>query len=205
MERLIPDQQAGAKTDSEHSVESKSLEEAKKYFQLAKQRLQDVNRWHEMAGSLTANFRLIDENGREVDRPAKTGDYFKISIPAPGPGAGDGYDWVRIELMDDQAGATEQHEAFGIRVRPAESPQNAEHAVAHFFKQDATSTFIVERNGTTVKAAVHGRNELPNTSADKPLDKARNAMVALGAMLGLSNPQWKSLVKGILRPMTDDR
>jgi hypothetical protein len=203
LDGLIPEQQTGAKTDTEHSVEFKSAEEAKKYFQLAKQRLQDVNRWHEMAGSLTAGFKLIDEKGAEVDRPAKTGDYFKISIPAPGPRAGDGYDWVRIELMDDKTASTEENEAFGIRVRPAESPENAEPAVAHFFKEDATSTFIVERNGKTVKAAVHGRNELPNTTADKPLDKARNAVVALGAMLGLSNPQWKSLVKGILE--FDDR
>ena len=67
-----------------------------------------------------------------------------------------------------------------------------------FFKEDATSTFIVERDGNNLRAAVHGRNELPNTKADKPLDKARNAIVGLGAMLGLSNPQWKSLVKGIL-------
>ena len=199
MEELIPAQETGAKSDNEHSVTFNSIEEAKKYFQLAKDRLQQVNRWHEMAGALTADFHLTDREGREVDRAPQTGDYFRISVPAPGPGAGDGFDWVRVELMENNRGSSNENEIFGIRVRPSESPiPNGETSVAHFFKDDATSTFIVERDGRNVKAAVHGRNELPNTTADKPMDKARNAIVGIGAMLGLSNPQWKSLVKGIL-------
>jgi hypothetical protein len=32
------------------------------------------------------------------------------------------------------------------------------------------------------------------------MDKVRNAIVALGAMIGLSSPQWQSLVKGLLEP-----
>ena len=199
MEELIPTQETGARSDNEHSVSFGSAEEAKKYFELAKQRLQSVNRWHEMAGVLTADFRLTDAEGKEIQRAPQTGDYFRISIPAPGPGAGDGYDWVRIELVEDDTKRNDDHEIFGIRVRPSESPiPNGETAVAHFFKEDATSTFLVERRGSDVRAAVHGRNELPNTTTDKPLDKARNAIVGIGAMLGLSNPQWKSLVKGIL-------
>jgi hypothetical protein len=199
MDQLIPAQETGAKSDNEHSRSFDSVEEAKKYFVLAKERLQNVNRWHEMAGVLTADFHLTDKEGKDVNRAPRTGDYFRIRIPAPGPGAGDGYDWVRIELVEDNTKTNDDKETFGIRVRPSESPiPNGETAVAHFFKEDATSTFIVERDGSNVRAAVHGRNELPNTTADKPLDKARNAIVGIGAMLGLSNPQWKSLVKGIL-------
>jgi hypothetical protein len=199
IEELVPGQEKGGKTDTEHEIEFATEEEAKRHFIIAKERLQDVNRWHEMAGSLTAGFNLTDESGEEVTRPAKTGDYFRIKIPAPGPGSGDGYDWVRVEVMEDQTSSSADEDAFGIRVRPAEQPgKNKPEDVAHFFKDDATSSFIVERKGRLVKAAVHGRNEVPNTTAEKPLDKARNAVVALGAMAGLSNPQWKSLVKGIL-------
>lgn len=200
IEELIPEQEKGGKTDNEHKIEFRSHEKAKEFFITAKQRLQDVNHWHDMAGSLTAGFQLIDDKGNEVLRPAQTGDYFKIKIPAPGPAGGDGYDWVRVELMDDTSGFSEEQEAFGLRVRPAEPPgNNGGEEVAHFFKDDATSSFIVERKGNTIKAAVHGRNEVPNTDAEKPLDKARNAIVGVGAILGLSNPQWKNLVKGILK------
>ena len=197
---LIPEQEKGGKTDTAHEVECNTESEAKEYFQLAKQRLLNVNRWHDLAGVLTAVFRLTDDTGKEVDRPAKTGDYFKISIPAPGPGTGDGYDWVRIELIGEPTAAREENEAFGIRVRPAHNPvKKDDDNIAHFFRDNATSSFIVERIGRKLKAAVHGRNELPNTTAEKPLDKARNAVVAIGAILGFSNPQWKSLVKGILK------
>ncbi|MBC8052817.1 MAG: hypothetical protein H7Y13_07110 [Sphingobacteriaceae bacterium] len=71
--------------------------------------------------------------------------------------------------------------------------------MAHFFKDDASSTFLVQRNGLTVKAEVHGRNEQANTNTEKFIDKARNILVAAGAMLGFSDFQWKSLVKGLIR------
>jgi hypothetical protein len=197
---LVPEQDKGGKTDTAHTIHFKKEQEAKNFFLVAKQRLQDVNRWHEIAGTFTAGFQLLDESGHEVSRLAKTGDYFQINIPAPGPGAGDGYDWVRVELMEEQAGSSAEEEAFGLRVRPAAPPANhGGEEVAHFFKDDATSSFLVERKGTAITAAVRGRNEVPNASSDKPLDMVRNAVVGIGAILGLSNPQWKSLVKGILK------
>ena len=45
----------------------------------------------------------------------------------------------------------------------------------------------------------HGRNEVPNTSAVKVLDKLRNAVVALGAQAGLSEVFWKKLARGMLQ------
>ena len=48
-------------------------------------------------------------------------------------------------------------------------------------------------------ATYSGRNEVPNTEADNLLDKARNAVVAIGAMIGLSELQWEKLVKGLVR------
>ena len=59
-----------------------------------KDRLQNVNQWKEYAGNISADFRLVDKAGREVQRQAKKGDYFKIDIPGPGSQSGDGYDWV---------------------------------------------------------------------------------------------------------------
>lgn len=199
---IIPEQHSGAKTDNEYSVTAKTVNEARELFQMVKERLQDVNQWHTRCGSASAVFRLTDDNGKEVNRKVQLGDHFKISIPAPEmvkkTNAGEGNDWVVVEAIEDKSNSEEKTESFAIRVKPAGNPKIPDEEVAHFFKEDATSSFGVERNGNKVTTHVHGRNEKPNMTPDSVLDKARNALVALGAMAGFSNPQWKSLVKGLL-------
>lgn len=55
------------------------------------------------------------------------------------------------------------------------------------------------REKNTVTAAVLGRNEVANTTdSTSVLDKLRNAVVGISAALGMSNPQWNSLVNGLL-------
>jgi hypothetical protein len=193
---IIPEQKTGAKTDVISTEEFASLEEAKVFFQQCKQRLLDINRWTELGG---ADFKLADQQGNEVGRTVpEVGDHFKIDIPGPGTLTGEGYDWVKIESIEDKTGASEEEELVAIRVRPAGNPNNEKTDVAHFFTDEATSSFIVQRRGTTVSAEVHGRNEKPNTAAEAVIDKTRNTMVAAGAMVGFSEVQWKSLVKGLL-------
>jgi hypothetical protein len=198
IDHTIPEQETGAKTDTHHSVKEKTSVEAHNRFTRAKERLQDVNNWDKICGKVSAVFRLTDHEGNEVNRLPQKGDHFKINIPAPGSEAGQGYDWVLIEEVEDNSNPHAQSEYFVMRVRPSDNPQKPEHETAHFFKEKATSSFAVQREDTKVTASVHGRNELPNTESEGVLDKARNAIVALGAMVGVSTPQWKSLVKGVL-------
>jgi hypothetical protein len=193
---IVPDQHTGAKTDAEHKIIAENSEQAGKIYERARQRLLDVNHWHELCGKASAKFTLTDDNGNEVSRPAQINDHFKINIPAPGNTAGEGYDWVKIEAIEE----SENGQMIAVRVRPAPDPRTPGEEIAHFFKDAATSTFTVERTGNEVMARVHGRNEEPNTTAEKVLDKVRNAIVAIGAMIGLSTPQWQSLVKGLLEP-----
>lgn len=194
---ITPDQQSGSATNSQHTVSLSSPGEASRFFELAKSRLQDVNRWQQLCGEASAVFTLTDGNGQEVNRRVQKGDYFKIDIPGPGNKAGDGYDWVRVEEIEDTNNP--EKELFAIRVRPAPNPQTTEEDTAHFFKSDATSSFAVVRQGNDVMASVQGRNEKPNSDNDNLIDKARNVLVAVGAVLGFSNPQWKSLVTGLLK------
>ena len=151
-----------------------------------------------MAGSLSAEFTLTDQNGRKLERKPQKGDYFKINIPAPGIQTGEGYDWVQIEeILDEAEGA---NEATAIRVRPASSPVNANPDVAHFYTDEATSNFIVKREGRKITAGVYGRNEKPNVKkAESLLDKARNALVGAGGVSGFSKLQWQALIKGLLK------
>jgi len=189
---LIPNQEEGAQSNTEAQVLCASEEEAATFFDTVRQRLLDVNRWHEYAGG-GARFQLTDAGGYKVDRRAQEGDHFQIEIPAPGTITGSGADWVRIEAIEEQADIT------AIRVRPATNPTNELDDVAHFFDESATSSFIARREGCKVVAAVHGRNEKPNTKTEHLADSIRNIAVAVGAVTAFSKLQWKTLVEGLTR------
>lgn len=195
---LVPTQHAGAETNTEETVTLSGEAEAIQFYETAKQRLLDVNNWEKICGTGSANFQLTDMEGSDVQRTAQQHDHFKIDIPGPGPVTGEGYDWVKIESVEEQP-LNNGEAAVVIRVRPATNPKGGGNDVAHFFRDDATSNFVVKLHGNTVTAAVYGRNELPNTKAENPVDKARNTMVALSAVAGVSKLQWKSLVKGLTK------
>lgn len=199
-EKIIPPQREGGKKDIQHSVTAGDDDDARKLFVMARNRLLDVNHWSEISSSVSAKFYLTDSQGNEVDRTLEQDDHFKIALPAPGPAEGNGFDWVRVEAIEDKSDSTGPYESIGVRVRPASDPtKKTEENVAHFFDSDATSTFLVERNGRTVTASVFGRNEKPNTSdTTNIIDKVRNAVIGAGAIAGLSNIQWKSLVTGLI-------
>ncbi len=194
-EKIIPEHKEGTAVDVEDSVDCANEEEAKNFFQVVKERLLNVNAWHQFAGTLSADFKLTDDKGNAIDREPQKGDYFKISIPGPGIQTGEGFDWVQIEEINESA-----DDAIAVRVRPASSPVNEDKDVAHFYTDEATSNFIVKREGNKVIAAVHGRNEKPNVKqSDSLLDKARNALVGGGGVSGFSKLQWNALVSGLLK------
>ena len=197
-EKLIPVQQSGTKTDDVASASFENIIAAEKRFKEAKERLFNVNNWNNIAGKISATFKLTDESGNEIDSKPKRGDHFKIDLPGPGTIAGEGYDWVRIESVEERNDFNNVDEMVAIKVRPAENPLNKKGDVAHFFTDEATSSFIVSRTGTTVTAEVHGRNEKANTDAGAILDKTRNAVIASGAKAGLSSIQWSNLVNGLV-------
>lgn len=196
---IVPENTEGAKTDTESSVKCNSVEEAVLRYQSAKEKLLNVSEWHTYAGDGTADFQLTGRNGEAVWRPAQEGDYFRIDLPALGSETGDGDDWVQIKSITESNDPASKIEQTAIIVNPSPNPKKNSTDTAHFFKNDASSTFIVKRINNTVFAEVHGRNEKPNTEETTSIvDKARNAVVAVGAILGLSKIQWKALVNGLL-------
>ncbi|KIA96554.1 hypothetical protein OC25_02070 [Pedobacter kyungheensis] len=193
-EMLVPGQYQGSDMGTVEKRSGRSNEEADRIFERACRRLLDVNSWGRLAG--VSAFQLMDTSGISVDREAREGDYIRIDIPGPATMAGMGYDWVRVEEIksfekDGIAG-------LGMRVRPSAHPVSGNPETAHFLQETATSTFIIRREGNAVSAEEHGRNEVANTSAGNLIDKGRNMVVGLAAKLGLSYPQWKSLVKAFL-------
>jgi hypothetical protein len=197
--QIVPKQNIGISTDTVAKIRLDTVDEALWEFEIVKERLLDVSHWHELSGDIMAKFQLVNSSGTELFRKAREGDYFRIDLPAPGNKSGGGYDWVyieQIEYVEDEAGSTEY---VAMKVRPCESPVNNERGTAHFFQEDATSTFMVKRKHNLISAEVHGRNEKPNLGASSIYDRIRNLLVGLGAFLGFSKLQWKSLVDGLVK------
>ncbi|MBE9598083.1 hypothetical protein [Pedobacter sp. MC2016-24] len=192
----VPAQETGSKMDAVEKIELNSEAEAVHFFQTVKERLLDVNRWSEFAVGASSDFYLTDPEGNQVHRKATGGDHIKIDIPGPGTKTGGGYDWVTIEEIKSQI--LDDAEVLSMTARPSANPLSDEEDTAHFLTEEATSTFQVKRIGRVIYAEEHGRNEVPNTDLDHPLDNIRNTFVGWGAKIGLSYPQWKALVKGML-------
>lgn len=197
-DKIIPPQEEGGEKNIEETVKTVDENDARKLFFVARNRLLDINRWHELAGSATANFMLVGPDGQPAHRTAENGDFFKIDIPGPGSSEGNGADWVQVEAIEDKSDANGAYECIAMRVRPAHNPENKSKDVAHFFNDHATSSFIVERRGSEVTAAVYGRNEVANTESENVVDKVRNAIIGTTAKAGASDIQWKALVKGLV-------
>jgi hypothetical protein len=193
---IVPEQRTGIPIDTESSVELENEEQAKAFFEVVKQRLNDINRWHEIAGTLSTKFQLIDKNGMQVKRSPQKGDYFQIDIPGPGTVSGRGYDWVQVEEVESTA--TADAETFGLRVRPAQNPaSNAD--TLHFYSRESTSSFVVAREKNKVTAAVYDRNTKPNKEAGSIIDKVRDAVIGTAGVLVFSKIQWKRLTDALVK------
>jgi hypothetical protein len=197
-EKIVPAQQAGGRKDFEFFIVFRKENEAKNHFSLARKRLLNIHSWKRVSKGMSASFVLTDASGNAIHSPAKKGDYLKIDIPGPGLAEGNGYDWAVVESVEDTFDEVQAYQRTAMRVRPANNPKDKGENVAHFFTDAATSTFVVERKGNEVIAAIHGRNEIPNIQADTAVDKVRNAVVAASAIMGFSNIQWRNLAKGLI-------
>ncbi|MEO5646956.1 MAG: hypothetical protein ABIQ56_01265, partial [Chitinophagaceae bacterium] len=133
-----------------------------------------------------------------IRRKAQVNDFIKIDVPGPGSITGDGFDWVKIEVIDEEKNENSDTERLIMQAKPASNPTNTDDTTAHFFKSAATSNFVIRREKTDVSAAVLGRNELPNQGEAEGIDKIRNTVMATGAVVGLAKVQWSKLIHGFL-------
>lgn len=193
---LIPDNREGRQITAEASAEFNSVDEAKSFYKTARQRLLFIHNWGKIAGKLSADFQLTDNNGKEVDRLAQKDDHFRIDIPGPGSRAGQGYDWARVEAVKEVN--KEDVDSIAILVRPAADPQTPNPNVAHFFSEKSTSTFVITREGSMITASIYDRNIEANEETKEPLDKVRNAVIGFSAKHGASKLQWQALADALV-------
>lgn len=192
----VPLQKEGGFHDTESQKYCNEYELAEQKFLILKERFFSINQWQKYSGENTADFRLYNSDGEPLERSPEIGDYIRIDIPGPGEAEAKGYDWVEVVNIFHQM--ADQFECFLVTCSPSKIPGNKENShIAHFYSDEATSTFLISRNGKEIKAAIYGRNESPNFNA-RFIDKLRNIMVGLGGMMGVSKIQWKALSDGLL-------
>ena len=87
---------------------------------MARKKLLDVNNWKKIAGAITAQFQIIDEKGKEVNREVKKGDYLRIDIP--GPEVKKAMVMIGFLLKNYDEINKGSLQSVGFRVRPNENP-----------------------------------------------------------------------------------
>src|SRR5687768_18515305 len=100
--RTIPSQEEGTQADIIETIKASDPQEAKLLFLKARERLFDVARWGNISEGISASFVLTDNNGKSKDGFPETGDHIRIDIPGPGSSAGEGYDWVKVEMRSEE-------------------------------------------------------------------------------------------------------
>ncbi|MEO5572717.1 MAG: hypothetical protein ABIT08_07000 [Bacteroidia bacterium] len=106
---------------------------------------------------------------------------------------------MRIEKIKEIKIPKEDTDLFYMQVRPAPPPLSKDKETAHFYTKAATSTFMITRQRNNLKAEEEGRRKIPNSKTKSLIDNVRNTTVAYSAANGLAYPQWKSLMRGIIK------
>lgn len=155
-------------------------------FARAREKLFHVDGWSTLPG-FSAKFGLYDRAGlRKPGGGPEPGDCVRISLPGPLP-----ENWVTVTGV--RTGATEAE----FTVSPCGDPQakaGTPGQVQHFFGGEATSTFRVELQGTTLVASEIGRDERINNQGDEAGGRAVvNTLIAEGGWALFQKMQWKKL------------
>lgn len=194
----VPIQKKGSYHDTEAKKSYTDPEQVNEGFNTLKERFMLINNWKSYCGEGFADFKLVDSEGRMIERFPLIGDYIRIDIPGPGTVEAKGYDWVEITDLFEEHTHGICLDFMMMTCRPSKNPQDktSEHIV-HFYSDHATSTFGIFKGRDFIEAGIYGRNETPNMDAEF-IDKARNFLIAAGGMIGISKIQWKTLVDGFL-------
>jgi hypothetical protein len=165
--------------------------EAKDFFSQMKGKLLNLRRWDE--NSTPSNYELFDENGNVLeDKTISIGKFIRIMVYGAGK-----YDWVKVVDIFDAS------DEFVITVQPTYDPTANppdKTVTSHFFKNEATNNFSLQRDDTSVALYVIGLNEKANVKeSGNPIEAARNLAAAnLGYYLGMQKAMWTEFCKNFL-------
>lgn len=197
---IIPLNTVGKPLDIEKSVLKHNVSEAIETYHTAYCKLRRPAGWMNFTAAWGTEVTLEKAKHNNSKNLIELGDYIRIDMPGPGPHNGGGFDWVQAELLEENV-FEDASASFVMRLRACANPQNnSNENISHFFKGSATSTFIIRRDETEVKAIYAGRNEVPNLKNTDLHDKLRNAAVSFAALAGFSKIQWTGFLQSLLTP-----
>lgn len=196
-ERFLPDQEQGIRKDFERSLVLETAAQATEAYRIISERMKSINEWDKYTGILSAKFTLTDLEGKEIHRMAIPGDYVKIDVPGPSLSLTK-YDWVQVRSIKESEDGQKDENAFSMELHPSPAPGSDGKDIAHFFDDTSSSSFVLMRQHRKLTLSYHGRNEVPNIGISRVRDKLRNLLMGIGAALGMSDMQWKQLIKGLL-------
>ncbi|MBA4120978.1 MAG: hypothetical protein H0X72_00750 [Acidobacteria bacterium] len=158
--------------------------EAKNVFQRLIQKLFNIEQWN--AESNLSSFALFDENGfAKMEKIAAVGDFIRITLPGSGKD-----DWVKIVEIHDAA------DEIVLTVQPSSNPTDKEDnsTTSHFFTNDSTNNFCLQKNGIKLNFYVIGLGEKSNTEDTSGIvETVRNFATAnIGHYLGIQKAQWQN-------------
>ncbi|WP_299990384.1 hypothetical protein [uncultured Pontibacter sp.] len=159
---------------------------ARTAFEESKKKLFNVNLWSNLEG-INSTFELHDDRGRKTTAEIPEIGYFvKITLPASNV-----ENWVNISSIRIEDNLAE------FTVHPSEKPNppaDEEEVTEHFFTKEASSTFRVELQGTTLIASEIGKNEYINNQGEESGDRSvLNTLIAEGGWAGFQGLQWDKL------------
>ena len=111
-----PLQQNGKFVDAEAFVEETTVEEAIVTYNRACARMLNPPVWEQLTPGKNVSFNLATTTDDDVQRLAEAGDYFKIDLPGPGSLSGEGYDWVKVETIEENT-APDAIDSLAMRLR----------------------------------------------------------------------------------------
>lgn len=165
--------------------------EAEKCFGELKGKLFRIEEWN--ADSGLSSYELFDKTGKTCKREtAKIGDFIKITLAGSGKS-----DWLKI--IDGDNAPNE----IVLTVQPSYNPTENEpdkSVTSHFFTNESTNNFCLERKGATLNFYVIGLDEKSNTrDAKNIIETARNVAASnLGHYLGIQKGEWTTFCKNFL-------
>lgn len=196
LQKFIPVQKNGRYSNTMTKTEAGGGEAAEQLYKKIKHRLFDVNNWARYAMLTNTDFILLDREGKKVNRPAAQGDFMKVRFSRLQHILSAACDFV--EITDVLYTRYCANEAVIIQVRPSRNPEKASRKTEHFFKSEASNTFLLYRTAEHIHLGIHGRNEVPNVKIPQLGKKIRNLIFAVLGIVAASKVQWKSLALGIL-------
>ena len=137
--------------------------------------------WHGLAGGLSASFSLESSVGNDAGRLAQINDYLQIDIPGPGPVAGNGYDWVKVENIAEHADP-DAEESMSITLKSDPDRRQPGKGVAHFLRKGPAPLLLLQGKGIRLSPPIMAVRNCRMIKAHRFPDKVRNTIVATGPL-----------------------